>query len=268
MSAFIPLSGVPLSSQRYRSSRQCSRSHKKTIILMTNLPSVLVVGASHGLGLHVTKHLQSVTDHLHATYLTDSSQLNLPTDQIHKLDACNNTAVDKLISELKPHTVINCVGGKPTDESLPDREATKNILNAATNTNVNRFILISALGAGDSEESVPFQVMMTMRPMLLEKSHAESYVKVQKQIPWTIIRSAPLVDPTKDGKGAVATEGLKCYGTVDRDELAKIVVKAAISKKAVKKTLQVVDRGQLLITSPFVRPLEFWEPLPFEVFEL
>lgn len=150
---------------------------------------------------------------------------------------------------------------------LPELEATRNLVDAALSLpNLKRFVLMSALGAGDSEGSVPFQVMVTMRPLLLEKSHAEAYVRASK-LPWTIARPGPLVDGPRTGS-AVATEGRQCYGTVTREDLAEVIVKAADSAKALGKTLHVVDTKKVLVTSPYVRPLEFWEPLPFEEFAL
>lgn len=159
------------------------------------------------------------------------------------------------------------MGGDVETGFLPDAEATRNLVDAAlTLPNLTRFVLLSALGAGDSEDAVPFQVMDTMRPLLLEKSHAEAYLRASK-LPWTIARPGPLVDAPRTGS-AVVTEGTQCYGTVSREDVADLLVRAADSEKAEGKTLHVVDTKSVLVTSPYVRPLEFWEPLPFEEFML
>lgn len=44
-------------------------------------------------------------------------------------------------------------------------------------TGVQRFVLVSAMGAGNSEDAVPFQAMDYMRPFFLDKSRAEMYLK-------------------------------------------------------------------------------------------
>lgn len=42
---------------------------------------------------------------------------------------------------------------------------------------MKRFVLVSALGAGDSEGAVPSQVMESLRPMLMDKSRTELYLR-------------------------------------------------------------------------------------------
>lgn len=166
--------------------------------------------------------------------------------------------------------MISCIGGDPSNgEALPDYDANKNLIDAARKAGVKHFVLISMLGAGNSEAAVPFQVMDTLRPILLEKSHAEAYLREMSDMKWTIIRPAPIIESSEDAEGMpVATEGLTCYGTITRPDLASMVSKIVESSNATGKTLHVVDRKGILVTSPYVRPLEFWEPLPFEEFTL
>lgn len=168
---------------------------------------------------------------------------------------------------MRPKTVISCIGGDLTQDELPDFDGNKNIIDACIKGGVDRFVLISAMGAGDSENTVPFQVMHTLRPLLLEKSHAEAYLKGVEGLKWSIVRPAPLVEE-EGADSAVATEELNCYGTITRPSLARMVANIAASEKAIGKTLHVVDSERLLITSPYVRPLEFWETIPFEIFNL
>ncbi|KAI0565796.1 NAD-dependent epimerase/dehydratase [Gracilaria domingensis] len=229
--------------------------------------NILVVAANRGLGAHLSAALGD-TENLHTTHrpcsATSSEQEQASTT--HALDALDASAAEALFSSLKPRTVVSCIGGKAGAAELPDYEGNKNLIKAARQAKVRRFVLISALGAGNSEGSVPFQVMDTLRPILLEKSRAEAYLKQVEGMEWTIIRPAPIVD----GKGGnpVATEDVSCYGTITRPDLASVVKKIIVSDKAKNKTLHVVDRTGLLIVSPYVRPLEFWEPLPFTEFEL
>lgn len=49
---------------------------------------------------------------------------------------------------------------------------------------VRRFVLVSAMGAGDSENAVPFQAMDYMRPFFLDKSRAELYLRESGTWSW------------------------------------------------------------------------------------
>lgn len=271
MIAFVPSpalfssrSKLQLSNRKYSSCASPRRSPT------AELSTVLVIGANRGLGLQVASVLHDkaiprlVTTRRQESFCPPT--LGALSSAVHVLDAMDRETAHTLLENVAPDVVISCIGGSVPHGIYPDFKGNRNLIDAATAANVKRFVLISALGAGDSESSVPFQVMDTMRPLLLEKSHAEVYLR-KSNIKWTIIRPGPMVEGPTTGT-AVATEGTKCYGTITREDLAALVIKAAESEKAVGKTLHIVDAKKILITSPYVRPLEFWEPLPFDEFEL
>lgn len=263
MIAFLP--NVPL--QRIgRASARPVQARRRW--LCSALPSVLVIGGNRGLGLEMGRHLRGRTEHLHTTHrdLAPTSAQAEYSSATHVLDVTSREQTFDTVERTRPEVIVSCFGGNVTDGDLPDFEGNRNLVDAALEMGVRRFMMVSMLGAGDSEDSVPFQVMDTMRPLLLEKSHAERYLKLTRGLEWTVVRPGPLVD---EGAGeAVVTEGVQCYGTVARRDLADVLCGLIESERAVGKVLQVVDRKRVLITSPYVRPLEFWEELPFEQFEM
>lgn len=270
MPAFVTSPLLPSRRHRLPTRSRLTSSRPSRRPPTASLSDVLIVGANRGLGLQIASvlHSQGIS-RLITTFRATSSvppTLGALSTGSHEVDALDRSHVSTFLSSVAPDVVISCVGGSVADDYFPDFEANKNLIDAAIDAGVKRFVLISALGAGDSEGSVPFQVMDTMRPLLLEKSHAEAYLR-GKSINWTIARPGPLVDGDATGT-AVATEGTQCYGTVTREDLAEVVVKAAESENAVGRTLHIVDTKKVLVTSPYVRPLEFWEPLPFEEFVL
>lgn len=232
------------------------------------LGRVLVVGANRGLGLHLAAALTSSGAARTMTTVregADTSALDrVGSVEILRLDVRDRDAVVALVAEAKPDVLFNCIGGTAVDDDRPDYTGAQNLIDAAEEAGVGRFVLLSALGAADSEGSVPYQVMDTMRPLLLDKSRAELYLK-ESRLAWTIVRPVPLVDDPKNGLGML-TEGIRCYGTIGREDLAELLVRAADSENAESKILTAVDRSRVLLTSPYVRPLEFWEPLPVEEF--
>ena len=101
---------------------------------------------------------------------------------------------------------------------------------------------------------------------MVDMSLAEVYVR-ESRLKWTIARPGPSNDGNADGQ-AILTEGHKCYGTINNNILADTIVKCAESTKTIGRTLAMVDRNEILLTSPFVRPLEVWESFPFDEFVL
>lgn len=147
---------------------------------------------------------------------------------------------------------------------------------------ISRFILLTSLGAGDSELSIPKQVQQALRPQLLDMTDAEAYLRAHvpaTSMPWTIVRPAPVDDHVTDSRrrklaDTAVTLQTACYGTVSSAQVAWAVARVAASKggdmekNVVGKTVHVVDRTQVLITAPYVRPLEKWESLPFDEIDL
>lgn len=236
------------------------------------LTDVMVVAANRGLGAALTAHMHSIgVKRLTTTHRPQTEcppELRERSTCVHTLDALDRGATYDLLANVRPTVLISCVGGDLTkSDSLPDLIAAKNLIDASAEAGVLRFIFISALGAGHSERAVPLQVMMTMRPILLDKTDAEAYLRAHaSSMEWTIVRPAPLVD---EGTGSpVVTEDVQCYGTVARKDLAVSIARISASPATNGRTLHVVDRSRVLVTSPYVRPLEFWETLPFAEFSL
>lgn len=249
------------------------RSSRRPTVFLTSrkspqatLSDVLIVGANRGLGFDLATLLSGTVDKLITTYHSFCPPTLAAISTVHRIDALDKQTVHTMITNVRPHTIVSCLGGNVQHEEYPDYKGNRNLIDAAVEANVRRFIMISALGAGDSERAMPFQVMDTMRPLLLEKSRAELYLREQS-LEWVIIRPGPFEEGEPTGS-AVATESISCYGTITRMDVADLLSKIIASDKVARKTLQVVDTKKFLITSPYVRPLEFWETPPFEQFTL
>jgi uncharacterized protein YbjT (DUF2867 family) len=232
------------------------------------LGRTLVVGANRGLGLALAAALSAsgAAETLGTVRPTsDGAALAAVRDvTVVRLDVRDRDAVLAAVARIKPDVLFSCIGGTAADDDRPDYTANQNLIDAAEQGGVGRFVLLSALGAAESEGSVPFQVMDTMRPLLLDKSRAELYLR-ESGLEWTIIRPVPLTDDPASGAGML-TEGVACYGTISRDDLAALLLRAAEAPAAARKTLTAIDRSRVLLTAPYVRPLEFWEPLPVDEF--
>lgn len=171
----------------------------------------------------------------------------LPSASIHAPDALPSS----------PDTIFLL----PTPET-PALALTKAVLALAPSA---RIVLLSLLGAGDSEASIPAQVAVPFRSALLELSHAEAALRAAGPA-HTVVRAVPLDDDVA-GAGSV-TESIDVYGTVSRAAVAEALVRVAGSETARGKTLTVFDRERLLVTAPYVRPLESWESVSVEDFDM
>lgn len=226
-----------------------------------SLGRVLVVGAGGRMGLEVARalHAEKRATHVTGSICEGSSDLREKaeevTDEVICLQPDDDESVEKAVSAVQADCVISCI----TDGS-------RALTEAAARTGVQRYVLLSALGAGDSEHDVPMQVYYTMRKTLMALSLAEKHVR-DSNLNWTIVRPGPTIDGPRTG-GAIFSIERRCYGTISPPDIADAVIRAADSPLAVGQALSVVDRESILLTAPYVRPLEFWETRTFSEFDI
>lgn len=75
------------------------------------------------------------------------------------------------------------------------------------------------------------QVYKVLEPVLVEKNKAEEVLMAQDKMAFVIVRPGGLTDDPASGNG-VLTESTSVAGSIARDDVAALVVKALLSKKA------------------------------------
>lgn len=272
-----------------RSTRTCNKRRAHNVS-MASL-DVLVVGAETRLGANLVSRLcKSEERRVSCIYSSPrdgkpnlSEDASVPDSLYHKtsLDVTDTLGMAATISSIRPNAVVSCIGGDAStfvpgalspyeDAAFRDLPAAKSLVDACVDADVDKLVFVSMLGAGDSEASVPFQVMASLRPLLLDLSDAEEYIRKRSELKWTIVRPAPIEEDDEIRSGSdpgnldqvIITEDTDIYGTVTVDQIANALAHIVSSDKVAMKTLQVVNRQQILITAPYVRPLESWENLP------
>ena len=74
--------------------------------------------------------------------------------------------------------VVSTVGGT-TENPQVDGEGNINIINAAVEAGVKKFVLVTSIGTGDSKDAPGEQVYNVLKPVLLEKVKAEEALKAR-----------------------------------------------------------------------------------------
>lgn len=281
-------SGVKLSKKEV-STQTCTKRRAHDVSMASF--DVLVVGAETRLGANLVSRLcKGEESRVSCIYSSPrdgnpdpSKDVSVPEGLHHKttLDVTDTLAMAATISGMQPNTVVSCIGGDAStfvpgalspyeDAAFRDLPAAKSLVDACVDAKVDKLVFVSMLGAGDSEASVPFQAMASLRPLLLDLSDAEEYIRKRSELKWTIVRPAPIEEDDEirsdSDRGnldqVIITEDTDIYGTVTVDQIANALAHIASSSKVAMKTLQVVNRKRILITAPYVRPLEPWENLP------
>ena len=132
-------------------------------------------------------------------------------------------------------TTIGCFSCDPR----PDYLGNANIFDAAAQTGVDRLLLVTTIGSGDSFKAAPWLARLFLRDILPLKTQAEDHLKASG-LDYTIIRPGALRSDSPTGTGYLS-ESRETEGIINRSDLAGLIVAALDDHATVGKALAAVD---------------------------
>ncbi|MEH2251408.1 SDR family oxidoreductase [Nostoc sp.] len=213
---------------------------------MTSASYIFLAGASRGVGREIAQSLTGQQLKVKALLRTAAVAAQLERIGIEVVlgDALNVGDVERAILTDEPiDTVISTIGGLPSDVERPDYPGNRNLIDAAVKAGVQKFILVSSIGAGNSVVAASPQVLEVLGKVLAEKDKAEQHL-IASGLTYTIIRPGGLKSEPATGNG-VLTEDPQIIGSINRADVAQLVVRCLNSQHANNKILSAVDRNML-----------------------
>ena len=202
---------------------------------------VLLFGASQRTGLEVAKILTSRGESVTACLRPSSDRSALEALGVNLLtgDALDAAAVDRALAAGPFRAVISTIGGSRKDPQRPDFITTKNIVDAARQHGVERVLLVTAVGAGDSRPVLTDNAWKFLGPVIELKTQAEDYL-MRSGLKATILRPGGMRSEPPTGN-AVKTEDHTVMGTINRSDLAALVVECLDDETTVGKIFHAYD---------------------------
>jgi uncharacterized protein YbjT (DUF2867 family) len=212
---------------------------------MTEESYIFLAGASRGVGREIAKCLTQRSQNVKALLRSPESRPELEAMGITVVmgDALDATAVLAAMQGEPISAVISTIGGLPKDGQRADYLGNKNLIDAAVQVGVQKFILISSLGSAESAVAIPPQALETLKPVLIEKEQAEKHL-MASGLTYIVIRPGGLKSEPATGNG-VLTENYKVAGTIHRADVAQLACQCLDSDVANNKILSAVDRMQM-----------------------
>ncbi|QYO63534.1 SDR family oxidoreductase [Leptolyngbya sp. 7M] len=210
---------------------------------MANLSSIFLAGASRGVGREVAHRLVQQSLAVIALLRSEAVRPELEAMGIQVVlgDALDPAAMVKAMAANPPQAVISTIGGLPKDGQRADYLGNKHLIDAAVQAGVQKFILVSSIGSGNSAVALPPQALETLRSVLIEKEQAENYL-IASGLTYVIIRPGGLKSEPATGNG-VLTPDPTVAGTIHRADVAQLVCQCLLSDKANNRVLSAVDRN-------------------------
>ncbi|SEO23662.1 Uncharacterized conserved protein YbjT, contains NAD(P)-binding and DUF2867 domains [Halogranum amylolyticum] len=211
--------------------------------------TVLVAGASGGTGRRLLERLATTDVRVRA--LTRSCR---KVDDLEALGA-DEVVVGDLLDPADAATaakgcdaVLCAVGTTPgladlLGEPVVDDAGVRNLVNAAVAADVDRFVLESSLGVGDSREQAPLGLRLVLWRYLAAKNRAEAWLR-SSGLTYTVFRPGKLTDDPASGDVLVGEGGATVSGAISRDDVARLMVAALSTPEAADRTFEVVEHGR------------------------
>ncbi len=185
---------------------------------------VIVFGATGKTGQHVLDAALAQGHEVTAFGRSvDRININDPALAVHKGDAFDNESVSAAMAG--HDAVIICLGSTGLRDKTTLATGTAAVIDAMVAHDVQRLVVMSAAGVGDSWQQIPRSSRLLFRTMLrnvFADHQAQEAIVEQSSLDWTIVRAAVLKDDPATGHYTATNTGPNTR--INRADIARALV--------------------------------------------
>lgn len=222
---------------------------------------VLIFGATRGVGLELARLLRARGAEVVAMARPESDVEPLRALGVRLVegDALSAADVAAAFEALgSGGRVVSTLGTAFGQPPVVDREGNVRVIEEAERHGVERFVLVTSLGCGETRPHMAERVAAVLGPIVDAKTEAEERL-ARSSLAWTIVRPGGLRSDPATGRG-VLTEDPTIHGFVHRADVAELVARVLGDPATVGKKLAAVDAA--LAHGP--NPLDPFPLLPID----
>lgn len=203
----------------------------------------LVFGGTGGTGLEIVKLLVSYGADVTVFVRPTSDRAKFGTLPVSFVvgDALDAESVRQALGAKRYTAVVSSLGSPFLSDHRVDSEGNTNVINGARDKGIARVIMVSSIGAGDSQDAIPGVLRTILGGGLAAKTIAEDNLR-KSDLDWTIIRPGNLGDGPSTGTARlVGDPNAYTVGTVPRAEVARLVVATILDEATFRQALNIVQ---------------------------
>mgnify|MGYP000980373401 CR=1 FL=1 len=203
--------------------------------------AVLVLGGTRATGLEVVRLLRARGDAVVvlARPGSDAAAAEALGARVVRGDALEPVDLSAALAGGPFRAIVSTLGGRNLQGPRPDFEGNRNAVDAARFAGVRRFVLVTAIGAGDSRTAAPAIARYMLRNVLREKTKAEDFLTTSG-LDYTIIRPGGLLDGEAGGR-AYLTPDTRAMSWIRRADVARLTVQALDDPRAIGQVFHAFD---------------------------
>jgi nucleoside-diphosphate-sugar epimerase len=207
------------------------------------MKTVVIWGAASGLGAAMVEYFYKQSFNIVGIVRTPS-KCNRLTElgiKILTCDATNAAQVNQTVKKLPVDAWVISTMGTYGAANIPvDYIGHRNLIDALEYQNINRFLLVTSLGCGDSWQYLSKQSKQNFGSAVREKSLAEVWLK-SSSLDYTILRPAGLKDGEITHRGELSQK-IEVHGLINRNEVTRLTHLLLNDPNSIGQIYQCVDK--------------------------
>jgi len=186
--------------------------------------NILIFGGTSGTGLGAVQVLTARGDSVTVAVResSDTSALDAAGATNVLVDVFDSDSIRAVFASGDFDAVVISMSGERGQEIRADREGAINVIDAAKELGVNRVLMVTGIGCGDSRGAVAPKVIEVLGAVLDAKAVAEDHL-MASGLDWTILRPGGLTNDPASGT-AIRTTDRNAMGVANRADVGALVV--------------------------------------------
>jgi len=205
--------------------------------------NLAIFGATGNTGLELVKQALEKGHHVTA-FVRNPSRMAIEHDRIALVtgDAFDPASVAEAIQG--QDAVVCALGSSDLKKTTIRTEGTANIIKAMKEQGIQRFLVVTSMGTGDSWDTLSLVnkfLYATLLKSSREDHEAQEAAVKESELDWTIIRPSGLTDEPRTGVYEVGENILAKTSKIARADVADLIVKELEQNALIHKAVTITN---------------------------